>query len=76
MISEQAPQISRSFDAKRAARAGVRGVASAHVKVIRANGDVEYRRSVSIPVPWWSVRLWVVWIRKHLEYNKIERNHV
>lgn len=51
----------------------VRGVASCHVKVTRANGEVEFRRSVGRPRPWWSVRLWLVWARKHLEFNRLER---
>lgn len=54
----------------------VRGVAAMHAKVIRADGSVEYRRSIKRPYPWWSLRLWRVWVNKHLEFNRMEREDV
>ena len=54
--------------------ARIHGFASAHVKVMRHDGKIEYRRSVQRPHPWWNLRLWILWICKHMEYNKMEKN--
>jgi len=50
------------------------GVASAHIKVIRADGTVEHHSSFSRPPHWWNVRLWWWLAKRWLEYRQMEKS--
>lgn len=60
--------------ARHGARAAMGGAAAAHIKVIRGDGSVEYRRSLSRPTQWWRLGLWWWLAQRWLEYRRTERN--
>lgn len=54
--------------------ARVRGASAAHLKIVRADGTVEYRICMNRPRPIWNLRAWLWLLERRIEYRHTEKN--